>query len=739
LFKERWLVEKAEKICEVSLVAPRGVNNAAHQTERALDLAASLLTVLPDNQVVERDDEEEEGYKLPPKPRVQFDIWRYKEIVEKYVPDLVDVAGEKALTLLCDLLETAIRLSRLHEENEEVDYSHIWRPAIENHEQNRSENLKSLLVSSVRDAAERLGSNNPEIIPNLVSTFEARQWPVFHRLTLHLLRVCKDTAPALVAKQLTERSNFDNHQIHHEYMLLMRDCFATLSPDDQATILSWISTGPDIEEFKSSCLRWDEKLPTEEEIKRHGKIWTRDKLIPIAHALPPEWKEKYTQLISEFGQPKYPEFTSYVESGSYGLSSPKSEEELTTLSIEELLSFLRIWQPSTGDFREPSLEGLGKKLGAVVTANPEHFAVHAVKFQELPAPHIHAFLAGFRDAARANHPFSWQPVLEFCYWVVSQQKSVTGEDIETKNDERKEQKWKWTREAIAELLKEGFQNPTVSIPIHLRTQAWQVLEILTNDPDPLTTDEGSGMGPATQSINCVRGEAMHAVVLYALWLRRHMEKEPDKEELLARGFDKMPEVRTVLEDHLDPDKEFALAVRAIYGQWFPWLYLLDRAWTTSHLLTIFPREENYQHFRNATWETYVVFCSPFNDVLPVLQGEYAHAIDRIGTQGCEDSIDRYDPNEHLAYHVLMFYFRGELSLDEQDGLLRKFYERAPLALRENALSKEGWRLYKTEEMIPQEVIDRFKRLWEWSKSGSETERRRYLNPFFYKLFSSICM
>ena len=59
---------------------------------------------------------------------------------------------------------------------------------------------------------------------------------------------------------------------------------------------------------------------------------------------------------------------------------------------------------------------------------------------------------------------------------------------------------------------------------------------------------------------------MHTVIRYALWVRQHLEKEPDSEARLQNGFEEIPEVREGLETHLDPSREPSLAVRAVYGQ-----------------------------------------------------------------------------------------------------------------------------------------------------------------------------
>ena len=57
---------------------------------------------------------------------------------------------------------------------------------------------------------------------------------------------------------------------------------------------------------------------------------------------------------------------------------------------------------------------------------------------------------------------------------------------------------------------------------------------------------------------------MHAVVRYALWMRRAFEKAPNREALVAGRFEEMPEVRRVLERRLDPTIDRSLTTRSVY-------------------------------------------------------------------------------------------------------------------------------------------------------------------------------
>ena len=78
---------------------------------------------------------------------------------------------------------------------------------------------------------------------------------------------------------------------------------------------------------------------------------------------------------------------------------------------------------------------------------------------------------------------------------------------------------------------------------------------------------GRTLEPSTLAINTVRGKALNAVVAYALWVRHDLDKQ---NPVPAMTFDAMPEVRAVLDEHLDVGREPTLTIRSIYGRHFPW-------------------------------------------------------------------------------------------------------------------------------------------------------------------------
>ena len=618
--------------------------------------------------------------------QVHFNVWWCREFLQKHYPELVRAAGIPALEALCDSLEKVIRLSRRQYNDEgPEDYSYIWRPAIEDHPQNPEHIPKGILVAGVRDAAEEVIRSGKATVEEVVEILESRQWKVFHRIALHVLRVFAEQAPDLVAARLTRRDLFGDAGVLHEYALLLRAAFSRLSEQERQMILEWIAEGPD-----------------EDDPARYRELWQRDWLARIGFEnLPEEWQERYRTLVARYGEP--------MEKG-VGPTSPKTADELRTMSVREIVAFLRTWEPPENVFGEPSPAGLGRTLASVVAENPGRFAAEAECFQDLDPTYVRALLSGLRDGLKQQKVFDWQPVLRLCRWVLDQAREIPGRRV---GPLEADLDWGETRKAIARLLSAGFKSEGGEIPIELRGEAWGILRPLTDDPDPTPEQEaphsGSGMDPATLSINTVRGEAMHAVICYALWVRRQFEKQVGAKKRPARSFDEMPEVREVLDAHLDTSRDPSLAVRAVYGQWFPQLTLLDRAWAEDRKDRIFPTDERSQAYFDAAWNAYIALCRPYDNVFDLLRDIYVHAIRRIGAHNASARWIK-DPDESLAEHLMVYYLRGKIELHDQ--LLDSFWDKATDALRAHAIIFIGQALRQTESAIPAEIITRLQALWD---------------------------
>jgi len=680
----------------------------------ALKLARSLLAILPAPGTV--------GISAPETTNTRsfgprFDTWRYGRILQEYIPPVVQTAGVPALEMLCDLLEDALRLSRMERDKPADDYSYIWRTAIEDDSEGYRDELKNSLVSAVRDAAQQIASAaGAASVEELVGILEKRPWPVFQRIALHLLRVCSHSELGMVAERLTDRKHFDDVAIRHEYMLLLKAWFARLSEVEQSEILGWIEDGP-------RYLRPDDPPGVADN-------WRRNWLSIISDNLPPEWRQRYDRLVADLGPAEHPEFPVHYTATWVGPTSPRAAAELASMSIEEIVRYLQAWEPPKGAM-EHSPEGLGRALGEAAASDPARYAKAALQFCVLSEPtYINALFHGFRKGLEGKRTFPWQPVIELAHWAVAQPREISGRGEDGWDD--LDPHWGWTRQSIARLLEYGFRAERGRIPSRLRRRAWQLLEVLAEDPDPIPEHEakygGSNQDPATMSINTVRGVAMHAVIHYAFWVRRHLEKRENGKDLVARGLEEMPEVRTVLNRHLDPAYDPSLAIRSVYGRWFPQLVLLDPAWAGANVSTIFPPSQDLSDLRDAAWEAYMAFGKLYGSVYDILHEEYERAVERIGAAS-PDKRRLANPDEDLGKHLMVVYWWGRIGLQELD----RFFSLAPPKLRGDALAYIGQSLREMPDKIGRRTLARLKELWEWRlaevRSLPPSDRRAELSSF----------
>lgn len=682
----------------------------------AQELAQVLLDVLPDpgasGKTEAESDDEAFKLRLPPEPKAKIDLWHYKSIFEQHVPELVKAAKKEALALLCGLLDKAIVYSQLPEENDAEDYSYIWRGAIEHSAEDYGEDLKNILVDSVRDAAELLVREELLSLPEVVQYLESPKWPVFRRIALHVLRRFPDKASELVSARLTDRSLFDDRNLRYEFGVLLREQFNSLAPEQQQLILGWLEEGPDLS-------RVGPDAPPEER-ERIKKRWQLRWLAYIKEELPEDWKQRYENLVAELGKTEEPDFFSKTWVGP---TSPKTAAELREMTVSEIVDFLKTWQPHEGFF-EPSPEGLGRELTEVIEENPERFAVEAARFCGLDPTYVRHLLHGLEGALKKGKTFSWGPVLTLCKWVTEQAREIPGRDARSYSLMEVDPHCGWTRTEIARLFQAGFDKD--SIPFALRKDVWFILRPITDDPDPTPEDEARygppNMDWATFSINTTRGEAMHTVISYALWVHRHLKNLSDGRQKIDRGFDEMPEVREILERHLDPVSDPSPTIRSVYGRWFPWLVLLDPKWTNEKISQILPMSKSQKAFFDAAWEAYVVFNDAYDQVFDVLREQYAFVVERVEYLH-DDQRRHLNPARRFAEHLMIFYWRGKITSD--DPLLTSFWEKAAPSLRYHALSFVGQSLYRTEGAVATAILERLEALWQSRLDFAKADPQNY--------------
>jgi len=696
------------------------ISHLAHggQIEKALDLAKALLELHKEQK---EPIEGFEGEKLsyPPEPKSVLSDWNYERILKEHIPDLVSAEGLKALDLLCDLLEQAIVFSGGDADTESEDYSYIWRTAIESHSQNEGRDLKGSLVSAVRDASEAITAANAMLVREVVrcvryNSHDAtpRRWKVFDRIVLHIIRERPDAVGDLIREELLKPANFEDTGISHEYRLLLKKMFRALDLSDQQIILGWIEAGPpDVDGWVQRVTEATGRSPSVEDTEKYKRAWQLKRLAVFSESLSEPWAGRYRALEEEFGPPEHPEFSFYSIGVTRGPISPKRATDLSQMQEDELRQFLTDWKPGEEVLGiVPSREGLGREISQMVANDPAKYAPLAPSFEGLDPTYVRSLLQGFRDAIGQKKSFAWAPVIDLSYWVVTQPREIPGRKAGKWGTDPD---WSWARKTVTSLLSSGFLEGDGSMPWHLRERAWATLHPVTNDPHPEPEDEVGSKGlsadPSHLAINSVRGEAVEAVVRYACWVKRSLGRE-GKKRLAGQGLRSMPEVRKVLEAHLEPTKDASLAIRSVYGRWFPTLYWLDAKWAIRNVRKIFPESAELCKYRDAAWDTYIIFSTPYLNMLNVLRGQYSKAVAELSRPSTiEHGVG--DPKERLTEHLMTFYWHGKLPYRRASGILWKFFSIATDQLRGHALEVLGRWIHSSGKVSPA-VIERLRKLWE---------------------------
>lgn len=687
------LPEKLGELCEH--LATNG------EVDIALRLAGTLLaiTYLPERHAV----------------RARFNDWNYEQILKKNGPAICHATGLRAIKLFCDLLAESLSHNEKGREPED-DYSRLWRPAIEPTPRDHSYgDLRSVLVDAIRDGSVSLIEIGQCSVQEILDVFDQHKRMVFRRLALHFLAAFRDRATDLAKKWSLNPEFFENHHFYREHSHLLRAVFPSLDVREQDEVLVGTQAG-------SVASRVDLDPEEKKRLEDYRMLW---RLWVLRDLLTEEWQSRLQTLLAEHGPPTDLDFEVHTTTLS-GLPSPKSKDELKAMEPEAIANFLRTWVVPTG-WDASQAQGLARDLQNLVKEDAQRFVSRLDVFVGIDPTYANAIINALRELAESGVAFDWSHVIEFAGWIVSQPREIEGRKA---NDFGLDPHWGWTRKAVATLLGIGFDKDAV--PHQLRSNAWEVLRPLTDDPDPSPEDDAqSSMDAANRAINSVRGEALNSAVKYALWVHRQAGKEGETATARKPNFDTMPEVKEVLERHLDIRIDPSLAVRSVYGESFPWFVLMDLEWAESHKSSVFPTEPEQSMFLDAAWTAYILYRGAYNVVFDILEDTYRIAVERIAQEHSKEERIA-DRNKRLGEHLMLFVGQGKLTFEDAGGMCRRFFELADDKLAAHAVGYVGRCVENRNIEVPAAVMQRFQIFWDRLLANLRTtpaQHRKTLQSF----------
>jgi thioesterase domain-containing protein len=607
--------------------------------------------------------------------------WRSAGVLREVIPAAFPQLGLEGLELIAEALDMVLD-ERRPGARDWRDYSTTWRPNLDDSSERDREDT---LVSALRDTAVRLAQAAQPGVGAVVQALEQRDRAIFHRVALHVLRVAPDEQ--LSNERLSQRRLFDDALVEREYTLLLREHGAIIPDNVRRHIVEWIDAGPQ-----------DSALETEA-----VDSWRLHQLDRFGDKLPSDQIGRRDELVARYGTPIDPwEQRRFW----WGDRAPLTIDELLALDDDDLVDVLRTWQPDKGPFT-PSREGLRQNLEEATARAAGRFANLARAFAGLHPAYASGLISGLRKATNEKTAFSWAPVLELCRDVLAGARSES--DSTGRPADEQESGWADVRTEIARLLGDGLHHDAV--PDQSADEVFDILAELASNPDPTRDGEQrhQAAGDAWPlDLNTTRGTAFHALMQYAWWRKR--QASADEEPHLS------PQLRNLLDRHLDPNHEPTETIRSVYGQYFPSLMACDQEWARSRVDAIFSTDPSLERLRAAAWDSYLLFNSAYPRTYELLREHYGEAVSRLGVENSVEPSERVrQTREALTGHILGLYVRGAVDL-QPGSLVDLFLSRAPASMRANLIDLVGYDLTSDDNQPSERAVARLQQLWEWRVS-----------------------
>ncbi len=670
----------------------------------ALGLARTLLALDSDPRAERYETPPEHQIAPLPGPQPRMHPAFYDDVLEKMVPALFKASPHQTTELLADLLEQGLRLAqRTASQAGPEAQSQVWWPDLTLARPSVADDPPAMLLDALRGCVMELVAKDAGAALGLVAAFEAKPWHVFRRLSLLLLRLTPDLPVGEIERRLLRLEDHEIREFHREYVDLLRESYPNLGAPAQHTIREYLARERDQESLVENFRFWSGRDPSPQDIAQRQDEWRAARLEPVAEYLPAEIRDQYdvwARTLEPRSEPTPP------AAGWGSPRSPRKSEDLAGMEDDALVNYLA--NVDLGDERFGlSREGLGESLTQAVTSDPDRFVRLAPRFRDLDPAYQHALFAGLHDVLARQSVFSWPPILDLAVVVTS-----STPDPASRRGGGHSPDDLWVRRAILDLVARGLEPGPGELPFELRPRIWSVLEPLTADPDP-TPDEDAKHTSAeereTLYLNSLRGRALDAVWGYSVWIYRHDHKDGSR----PMTFGPIPEVRSILGRHLDPEHEPSPAIRVFYGQHLQQLRRLDPEWLHNQVKRILPRD--LELLSQSAWQAYLSSAQVQPPDFEILRPWYEQAVAEVGS---DLSGDTQRSAEHLGRHLARLQWLGVISPREPGGLLERYFAQASPALRGETLEFVALTLNNTSD-APAPVLERMRMLWEWRRETAE--------------------
>ena len=632
------------------------------------------------------------------KPILTLDSYWY----EQGLPRVVAVLKDDGLSTVLPWLVTYERSKSYITDDSDITF--MSRDSIRTRNDSH-ESVEQALIDAVRDLAIKAMLLAPKEANSLLLSTNmmlARKIAMF-ALAEAITRGVGDGEQAKAMIRVADELLFDisslNNRCRIEYAELAR-AVASHSPEALERLPEFIESGLIVDD--ESLRQWlgsdnADSNASDSQVKDYNDRRLQRWLAAIGIvALPEQLRTRLAELDDRLGvieSPLEPE-KSFVMSWG-GPNSPIMQDEMWAMSSTELIAHLESWH-DTGNGRgpEPSHEGQGRQLTALLTTNPGALSGIDDLPNRLRPTYLRAILYGWEAAFNADFELDWEQTANLIGEVLTHSDEsifpVEGNRFDDDAD------FRLAKKAAVSLLEDLARGrPASNIPNEMMSRFAEMLISLADDEiawSEYILHGESEMDPLSVSLNWqwpirVRG------LIY----------------LMAHGTETVwyEAARTALERELARDDTRG-ASRAVLGEGIGRLLLTDPEWLRPNIPKWFGDEREVSVTQQIALTTAIAVHYYHPDLYGLLASPML-AVVMTGDSITSGWRTQFDPLQRIGEWIINSIIRGNETLE--DPLPCTFFAAAPAKVRGEAISRIAWS-FMHAETVDESIRDRFAELWD---------------------------
>ena len=674
-----------------------------------------------------KDNPEALDTLLVPAPR--FDDWEYQQILEKGVRPLAEHEPYQVARILIDAVASMIRQRMRQQDFDkgvDQDSSEIWCQKL-NISDHGYQDIQGSLAQTLTYACEQVYRKAGGSIDALDQVLRNHRWALFRRLRQHLYASYpnEQTLP-WIREQILGHENYSRSEHNYEFQLMIRtssEYFGSrlLSEDEKEEIFDNILSGPSREDYRE----WMEERYSNEAFQKRQRYFHRKQLRPFDALLSGRVRDYFDELEGEIHAEDVTDDSYLLYSmgtgGPVRYKSPKSIEDLQTLTDEDLISYLNEWDQEHRDkdnwLIEINIDALAGVFQSLfkeqVVHNGERLTFWMTNRNRITKPvYVAAILKVMLELVKEKNFGNLDQWIEFCGWVLSHPAPAQVEgQPEPREESRDRPDWSRSRRAVVDFI-DACVSKDIEAPVAARDGLAKLLQQVCTQPDwrldhdrPVLLNQDS---PITEAINNTRSRAIESLVGFGFWIRRSLPG------------DHLSEVIGILTQRIADDAKIPLTrpEYALLGVHFGNLCLFNGGWAAKHRENIFP-----QGNESVWWDafgSYLRFNEPVILVFEILRDEFQSAIGNLKSLSTKNDNSKILVNR-LGQHLFTYYLWKVYPLVGDESLLASFYtttndNRARWA---DLFDYIGRSLRISEKHLDQGLIDRIINFFDWRQDVAE--------------------